>query len=793
MLIVVDPTRVARRLRVRGVVQGVGFRPFVYRYARSLGLAGWVRNDGGGVEIEVQGSEPLVEAFTRGLVAEAPPLARIDLVEPEVIPPEDGRRDFAILPSAGGTVATAIGPDVGVCPACLAELFDPADRRWRYPFINCTHCGPRYTITRSLPYDRARTSMAGFEQCPACAAEYAHPGDRRFHAEPNACPVCGPRLSLHEPHGVPALARDAIAETLRRIRLGEIVAIKSLGGFHLACDAANPEAVARLRARKQRPDRPLALMLANLASVVPLARLDGPSAATLESAERPIVLLDKQAGFDARLPGIAPGLDEVGIMLPYTPLHYLLFHEAAGRPAGTAWLDEAQPLALVMTSANPHGEPLVQGNDEAFGRLAEIADVLLMHDRDIVVRCDDSVLRLRADLPVGRGEAAGAGVQFLRRARGFTPLAMPLREAGPPVLAFGAHLKATLCMARGREAFLSQHIGNLNSPAACAALDEAAEHLQTILSVRPAAVAHDAHPDYYSTRAALEMAARLGVPAVAVQHHHAHIAAVCAEHSLDGPLLGLAADGVGLGTDGMPWGGELLQVDGGEFRRLGHLAPLPLPGGDRAAREPWRMACAVLHALGLADEAARRFAHQPNVAQVLDMLARGTRCPPTTSLGRCFDAAAGLLGLCDTMSFEGQAAMLLETAARAYGKALPLPGGYHIDRRSPDGLSVLSLYPLFNQLADEASSPRGAAHFHASLVDGLGHWIGEAAEATGLRRVVLAGGCLHNRVLAAGLRHKLLARGLAVFEAQHVPPGDGGIALGQAWIARAQLMKGSAS
>ncbi len=793
MLIVVDPTRVARRLRVRGVVQGVGFRPFVYRYARSLGLAGWVRNDGGGVEIEVQGSEPLVEAFTGGLVAEAPPLARIDLIEPEVIPPDDGRRDFAILPSAGGTVATAIGPDVGVCSACLAELFDPADRRWRYPFINCTHCGPRYTITRSLPYDRARTSMAGFEQCPACAAEYAHPGDRRFHAEPNACPTCGPRLSLHEPHGVPALARDAIAETLRRIRLGEIVAIKSLGGFHLACDATNPEAVARLRARKQRPDRPLALMLANLASAVPLARLDGPSAATLASPERPIVLLDKQAGFDARLPGVAPGLDEVGIMLPYTPLHYLLFHEAAGRPAGTGWLDEAQPLALVMTSANPHGEPLVQGNDEAFGRLAEIADVLLMHDRDIVVRCDDSVLRLRADLPAGPADAAGAGVQFLRRARGFTPLAMPLRQAGPPVLAFGAHLKATLCMARGREAFLSQHIGNLNSPAACAALDEAAEHLQRILSVRPAAVAHDAHPDYYSTRAALEMAERLGVPAVAVQHHHAHIAAVCAEHSLDGPLLGLAADGVGLGTDGMPWGGELLQVDGGECLRLGHLAPLPLPGGDRAAREPWRMACAVLHALGLADEAARRFAHQPNVAQVLDMLARGTRCPPATSLGRCFDAAAGLLGLCDTMTFEGQAAMLLETAARGGGEALPLPGAHHIDHRSPDGPSVLNLYPLFKQLLDETTPPRGAAHFHASLVDGLVHWIADAAEATGLRRVVLAGGCLHNRVLAAGLRHRLTARGLAVFEAQHVPPGDGGIALGQAWVARAQLMKGSAS
>jgi hydrogenase maturation protein HypF len=353
MLIVVDPTRVARRLRARGG-PGVGFRPFVYRYARSLGLVGWVRNDGGGVEIEVQGSEPLVEAFTRGLVAEAPPLARIDTVEPEVIPPEDGRRDFAILPSAGGTVATAIGPDVGVCPACLAELFDPADRRWRYPFINCTHCGPRYTITRSLPYDRARTSMAGFEQCPACATEYAHPGDRRFHAEPNACPVCGPRLSLFEPHGVPALARDAIAETLRRIRLGEIVAIKSLGGFHLACDAA--KAVARLRASKQRPDRPLALMLANLASVAPLARLGGAAAATLES--RAPHRAARQAGRLRRPPARHRARAR-------RSGHHAALHAAAlpalprGRrpPAGTAWLAEAQPLALVMTSANPTASP----------------------------------------------------------------------------------------------------------------------------------------------------------------------------------------------------------------------------------------------------------------------------------------------------------------------------------------------------------------------------------------------------------------------------------------------------
>lgn len=790
MLMIVDPTRVARRLRVRGVVQGVGFRPFIYRFANSLGLVGWVRNDGGGVEIEIQGSEPVLDAFTQCLASEAPPLARVDSIEPEVIPPDHSRRGFEILPSVEGVVATAIGPDVGVCPSCLSELFDPQDRRWRYPFINCTHCGPRYTITRSLPYDRARTSMAAFTQCPSCDAEYRHPGDRRFHAEPNACPECGPQLSLHEPHGVPALARDPVAETLRRLQLGEVVAIKGLGGFHLACDAANGDAVLRLRVRKRRPHKPLALMFANVASVAHWAKVSAAEAATLESPERPIVLLEKLPHFDDTLPGVAPGLDEVGVMLPYTPLHYLLFHEAAGRPAGTAWLDQVQPAIFVMTSANPHGEPLVQGNDEAFERLAEIADVLLMHNRDIVVRCDDSVLRVRPDLPSGPGDAAGAGVQFQRRARGFTPLSMPLPADGPAVLAFGAHFKATLCLTREKEAFLSQHIGGLDNPAACTALDEAAEHLQSILSVRPAAVAHDAHPDYYSTRAAFALAEKLDVPLVAVQHHHAHIAAVCAEHCLDGPVLGLAADGVGLGTDGMPWGGELMVVDGAEFRRLGHLSPLPLPGGDRAAREPWRMACGVLHALGRGDEAIERFSAQPNVEQVLGMLVRGTRCPPTTSLGRWFDAASGLLGVCETMTYEGQAGMVLETLARCYGESLPLSGGFHIDSRPPDGLSVLNLYPLLSQLVDEGDAARGAAHFHATLIDGLVQWIGDAARTTGLRRVAMSGGCMHNRLLATGLRKRLAARGLAVFEAQHVPPGDGGLALGQAWVARAVLARG---
>ena len=698
------------RIEITGVVQGVGLRPFVYRLATALGLDGTVANDPAGVAVEVAGPVEAIAEFVRRLRDDAPPLAQIDGVarRPSRFAVGSGFRIVASRVAEGAS--TPVPPDTAVCDDCRAELFDPTNRRFRHPFITCTNCGPRSTIIRRLPYDRASTTMAGFALCAACAAEYGDPSDRRYHAQPIACHDCGPRLALLDGVGARVASGErALAGAVAVLRSGGVVAVKGLGGFHLACDASQPDSVARLRARKRRPHKPLALMCANLPSVARWAQLSAAEAASLESPERPIVLLGKQADFDSVLPGVAPGLDEVGMMLPYTPLQYLLFHEAAGRPAGIAWLADAQPLTLVMTSANPHGEPLVQGNDEAFERLGEIADVLLMHDRDIVVRCDDSVLRVRPDLPTGPGASSGGGIQFLRRARGFTPLSLPLTDVGPTVLAFGAHFKASVCIVRGREAFLSQHVGGLDNPAACAALDEAAAHLQTILAVRPEALAHDAHPDYYSTRAALALAERLEIPAIPVQHHHAHIAAVCAEHGIDEPVIGLAADGVGLGTDGMPWGGELLHVQGAVFRRLGHLSPLPLPGGDRAAHEPWRMACGVLHALGRRDEAIMRFAARPNVEQVLGMLLRGARCPPTTSLGRCFDAAAGLLGVCEVMTYEGQAAMLLEVLARRFGACLPLPGGYHIDSRVESGLSVLNLYPMLAQLADEDDAARGAA------------------------------------------------------------------------------------
>jgi hydrogenase maturation protein HypF len=766
-----------RYIRVRGVVQGVGFRPFVFRLAQEMGLSGWVRNDGSGVEIEVQGSPGEVSALMARMVGEAPPLARVDAVESQRRPTDAQDRGFTILASGGGEVTTAVSPDVAVCPACLAELFDPADRRWRYPFITCTHCGPRYTITRSLPYDRVNTSMAAFPLCPACRDEYHSPAHRRFHAEPTACPACGPRLSLLEAYGVRVASRDPVADTLVRLRAGEIVAIKGLGGFHLVCDARNPEAVARLRSRKEREEKPLAVMVANAESARHWGRLREADVRLLEAPERPIVLAPKREEVDFELYGVVEGMPSVGLLLPYTPLHYLLFHEHAGRPAGTAWLEEVQHLVLVCTSANTSGEPIVAGNGEALRRLAGIADAFLLHDRDIVQRCDDSVVHTMRG-PFGLDDQ----LQFIRRSRGYTPRSIRLPRKGPPVLGFGAWLNNSLCLTRGDEAFLSQHVGDLDGAATCLLQEQVAEHLQHILGLRPEAVVCDLHPDFHSTRAAAALAERLGVPLFGVQHHHAHVAAVLAEHGWMGPALGLALDGVGLGTDGAAWGGELLRVEGAEFERLAHLRPLPLPGGDRAAREPWRMAAAVLHLLGEGAQIATRFDRLPAASQLHSMLRRGSHCPLTTSMGRWFDAAAGLLGVSRRSAFEGQAAMQLEGLAAAYGPVLPAPVGWSI---AADG--QLDLLPLLAGLVDEAQPARGAAVFHATLVAALEDWIARAARDTGLRTIALSGGCLQNRLLSAGLTRRLSSRGLTVLKACQAPPNDGGISLGQAWVAMQQL------
>ncbi len=748
-----------QQIRVRGLVQGVGFRPYVWHLATQLGLSGWVRNDSAGVTVVVAGAA--MDEFLMRLPAEIPRLARIDGME--VGAAEVSVQCFSILESEQGPVATAIGPDAAMCPACIADLCDPLNRRWRYAFTTCTHCGPRYTVSRHIPYDRAQTSLAEFPLCPACAVEYRNPADRRFHAETTCCPACGPRLRLLDAGGAPILG-DPIQQTLHRLQDGKIVAIKGLGGFHLACDARHVAAVAQLRQRKQRDEKPFAVMALNASSLAGFADLGAPELALLHSPAAPIVLCDKAP---AELAGIAPGLAWLGVMLPSTPIQLLLWHEALGRPAGTAWLTPPNEMLLVMTSANPHGEPLVCDNDEAVQRLVGIADAYLLHNRDIVVRCDDSVVR--------------PGPAFIRRARGYTPVPIALAQDGPVVLALGGHLKNTVCIAKGREAYLSQHIGGLDNVAAIGFMEETVSHLQGILEVRPELVVHDLHPDYASTHLAERLAHRWGVPILAVAHHHAHIGAVCAEHGLAQPVLGLAIDGVGLGPDGGLWGGELLRVDGGQCKRLGHLRPLRLPGGDRAAREPWRMAVSALHGAGLGEQAEKwlqKHYPQRQARPLISMLNRGLNCPPTSSLGRLFDAAAGLLGVCSESHFEGQAAMALEGLAQHHGRVLPLQGSALLTD------ALIDFSPLLVFLAECDDAAYGAALFHASVAHGLAQWLQMAAQREQINRVAVGGGCAMNVVLMTALRLALEAQGVMLFEAQQAPPNDGGLALGQAWVAR---------
>lgn len=732
------------RARIRGRVQGVGFRPFVWQLAHQHGLGGWVLNDADGVLLEVEGND--CDAFIAALRTRAPPLSRIDSVSVQALACI-GSVQFEIAASRGGEHSSATVPaDVAVCEDCLREMFDPADRRWRYPFINCTQCGPRFTITAGLPYDRPQTAMAGFALCPDCAREYADPGDRRYHAQPLACPVCGPRLDT-EP-----------AQIVARLAAGEIVAIKGLGGFHLACDARNAAAVARLRQRKGRERKPFAVMALNLASARALADVSEEEAALLASRARPVVLLRARGVLPD---SVAGGLPTLGLMLAYAPLHHLIFHEAAGRPEGTAWLHVAHDLLLVMTSANPAGEPLVIDDDEAHTRLDGIADAIVGHDRPILTRCDDSVLRVVAGAPV-----------FVRRSRGYVPDGIRLAESGPPVLALGALLKCCTCLLRDDEAVLSQHVGDIESSASYDFLGASVAHLERLLRVAPEAIACDRHPDYPTSRYARES----GLPVIAVQHHHAHLAAVAAEYGIAGPLTGLILDGFGLGDDGTLWGGELLRMHGSVCERLGHLAPLALPGGDAAARAPWRMAAAALHALGRGDEIVARLA-QPEAARIAQMLERQKHTPSTTACGRLFDAAAGLLGVRAFNSFEGEAAMALEALCR---RPRVLADGWRLRA------GVLDFSPLLDALIDRDPA-EGADLFHGTLAAGLTalalHGLGDA------RQLAIAGGCALNRPLLETLRALLARQGVDLLIPRQAPPGDGGLALGQALVARRRLQE----
>jgi hydrogenase maturation protein HypF len=648
----------------------------------------------------------------------------------------------------------------------VADICNPVERRWRYAFTTCTHCGPRYTVTRSIPYDRAQTSLAAFPLCQECAQEYLTPSDRRFHAETTCCPNCGPRLQLLDASGQ-SVQTDPIAETVRRLRAGQILAIKGLGGFHLACDARNAQAVALLRHRKHREEKPLAVMALNAGSLQDFARIDAAELRQLRSSAAPIVLCRKGR---SELPGVAPGLPWLGVMFASTPLHLLLWHEACGQPAGSAWLENTNDLVLVMSSANPQGEPLVCGNAEALGRLNGITDAFLMHDRAIVVRCDDSVVR-----------SSGA---FIRRARGFTPLPIALAQTGPTVLALGGHLKNTVCVFKGQKAYLSQHIGTLDNAASIDFLEESVQHLLALLDVRPDCIAHDLHPDFATTRMAQRWAIQWNVPAIAVAHHHAHIAAICAEHGVGQPVLGLAIDGVGLGPDGSLWGGELLRVDAAACERVGHLLTMRLPGGERAAREPWRMAVSVLHGLGRGATVSawlnRRYPERDAVL-LLSMLDRTLNCPQTSSMGRLFDAAAGLLGVRAQSLYEGQAAMELEGLAYRAGPVAPLPGGDVLRG------SVLDFSPLLGYLADCDDPCYGAALFHATLGHGLARWICQAASQCAINTIAVGGGCAMNEVLMAVLRRDLKLAGLDLLEAHLAPPNDGALALGQGWVARLAL------
>ncbi|APG87067.1 carbamoyltransferase HypF (plasmid) [Sinorhizobium americanum CCGM7] len=734
------------RLRVRGTVQGVGFRPFVYRLARKMRLSGYVLNDSAGVLIEIEGLE--ADDFSKELRTQAPPLARIDAIDLlELAPVGDNR--FEILDSLAGRSATRIGADAAICEECQQELNDPGSRFFGYPFINCTQCGPRFTITCALPYDRAQTSMASFSMCGACAADYDDPENRRFHAEPIACPDCGPRLS------------HPVAELAARLEGGAIIALKGVGGFHLLCDARNDAAIDLLRLRKGRDQKPFAVMVRDIPAARQIAELTDAEEELLTSAASPIVLVEALAGELSNR--VAPSLRRIGLILAYAPAHFLLFDE----------LDRFSPVcppALVATSANPGGEPLIADNMDAELRLSAVADLIVTHDRDIIMRADDSVMQVIDGAPA-----------FIRRARGFVPEPIDLGEDGPSVIATGADLKNTLCVTRGREAFLSQHVGGLDNREAIRFQLEAAAHLCSILDVKPEFAACDLHPDFRSVR----MAESFGLPVVRVQHHLAHIAAVAAEHRLAGSVLGLALDGYGFGTDGSSWGGEMLAVERHGWRRLGSLMQLPLPGGDRAAREPWRMGVAALQAAGRIDLALSLVPAHCGMAQLTAMFSHGMRSPVTSSLGRLFDAAAAISGTRLVQTYEGQAAMEFEALVRA---PRCLPGGYAIKN------GVLDFRPLILRLTETGSGAADAAElFHGTLIAGLAAWAAKGSTSLGSQQVALSGGCMTNRVLAAGLAEALRQRGLKPYLPRLAPANDGGVALGQAAYARQVIMNKHAS
>ncbi len=759
----IEPTRQRRRLRVTGTVQGVGFRPFVYRQATELGLHGYVANDSKGVVIEVEGAPEQLDELSRRMTEGPPPLAQVQAVESSRLPLAGGDGGFRIVDSrAEGAPAVAVSVDVATCDDCLAELRDPADRRHGYPFINCTNCGPRYTIIRSIPYDRASTTMAGFTMCDACRREYEDPADRRFHAEPNACPACGPQLSLLAPDGqLRAGADRALDEAVEMLVSGRILAVKGLGGYHLAADATDPAAVAELRRRKARDDKPFALMVSGLDAAHRLCRLTPAAVEALTSPRRPIVLAPRRA--DAPVgSAVAPNLPELGLMLPYTPVHHLLM-DGVGRP-------------LVMTSGNLSDEPIAHEDDDAVARLGPMVDAILTSDRAVHIRCDDSVVRAL--------DHRSQTVQMVRRSRGYAPepIALPV-PARRRLLAVGAELKNTVSVAKGTGVVASHHIGDLEHLPAYRSFVQAVHHLCHLVGVEPDLVAHDLHPEYLSTK----FAADLDLPDVAVQHHHAHIASCLVEHGRRDPVLGVAFDGLGMGPDGTLWGGELLVADLTGYRRVGHLRAVPLPGGNQAIREPWRMAL-VWASTALGSLEAERYGQSVDDRwKAVLALSEHANTPLTTSAGRVFDAVSALLGLRSRVTYEAQAAIELEAcAAGVPPSAAP---GYELAVDRVGEMLVLDPSPAIARVVSErdAGTPKSeiAAGFHDGLARSVAAAAAELAREAGLDTVALSGGVFQNSRLTTGVASDLQEAGLTVLVHERVPPNDGGISIGQAGVAAA--------
>jgi hydrogenase maturation protein HypF len=776
-----DVAAIGLAIRVRGIVQGVGFRPTVWRLARDLRIRGAVWNDADGVLIHAWGLPPALDEFVRRIESEPPPLARIDAIESSTLDADPVPDDFAIVASRQGRAATDVAPDGATCPACLAETLDPANRRYRYPFTNCTHCGPRLSIVRSIPYDRVHTSMAAFEMCPACRAEYHDPADRRFHAQPNACPECGPRTWLEDRDGEPVAidgAVDAIDAARRLLVRGAIVAIKGIGGIHLACDACNPQAVDRLRQRKRRYHKAFALLARDAAMVERYAVLDARERRLLEDRAAPIVVLRARGAKVAR--GVAPGQRTLGFMLPYSPLHHLLMRDL-DRP-------------IVLTSGNRHHEPQCIANADARDRLRDIADYFLLHDREILKRLDDSVVRVMA------GEA-----RLLRRARGYAPAPVSLPagfDRGGQILAMGGELKNTFCLTYRGKAVLSQHMGDLEE---AAVLDDYRNNLglyRALFDHDPVAIAVDRHPDYFSTRVGRRMAVDAGVPLIEVQHHHAHIAACMAEHGLPAdaaPVLGIALDGLGFGDDGTLWGGEFMLAGYGSYRRLARFAPVPLLGGARAMHEPWRNAFAhlcvafgwqsVLEDYG--DVEIVRYLCTKPVDTLQAMFDRGLNSPSASSCGRLFDAVAAAVGVCRTHAgYEGQAAIELEALAVEHFRR-ESENAYPVAWVENGELAELGWAPfwkaLLNDLRHAVDPAIIAARFHQTVVQSVADNAVRLCMRNGIGSVVLGGGVFQNRLLLEGIREAISKAGLRVLIPGQIPANDGGLALGQAVIAKARL------